>query len=43
MLPQTVAEAARRFGDRTVFITPGGWALSYADLDRAADEAAAVS
>jgi acyl-CoA synthetase (AMP-forming)/AMP-acid ligase II len=40
MLPQTVAEAARRFGDRTVFITPGGWALSYADLDRAADEAA---
>jgi acyl-CoA synthetase (AMP-forming)/AMP-acid ligase II len=41
MLPQTVAEAARRFGDRTAYITPGGWALSYTELDQSSDEAAA--
>jgi len=41
MLPVTIAEAARRFGDRTAYIAPGGWALSYADIDRISDEVAA--
>jgi len=40
MLPLTVAEAARRFADRTAYITPDGWALSYTDLDRISDEVA---
>jgi acyl-CoA synthetase (AMP-forming)/AMP-acid ligase II len=41
MLPQTVAEAARRFGDRTAYVAPAGWPLTYADLDRISDEVAA--
>ncbi|MFN8037442.1 MAG: class I adenylate-forming enzyme family protein [Acidimicrobiia bacterium] len=41
MLPETVSEAARRFGDATAYVTPGGWPLSYRELDRASDEAAA--
>jgi acyl-CoA synthetase (AMP-forming)/AMP-acid ligase II len=40
-LPWTIAEAARRFADRTAYVTPRGWSLSYADLDRISDEAAA--
>lgn len=40
MLARTVTEAARRFGDRTCLVAPTGWALSYAALDRASDEAA---
>jgi acyl-CoA synthetase (AMP-forming)/AMP-acid ligase II len=40
MLPQTIAEAARRFGDRTAYVAPDGRPLSYADIDRISDEAA---
>jgi acyl-CoA synthetase (AMP-forming)/AMP-acid ligase II len=40
MLPWTVTEAARRFGDRTAYVTPGGWSLSFADVDRISDEVA---
>ena len=41
MLPSTVAEAARRFADRTAYVAPSGWELSYGDIDRLSDEAAA--
>ena len=41
MIPTTVAEAARRFGDRIAYVTELGWALSYADIDRISDEVAA--
>jgi acyl-CoA synthetase (AMP-forming)/AMP-acid ligase II len=41
MLPSTVTEAAKRFGERTAYITPGGWALTYEDIDRISDEVAA--
>ena len=41
MLPQTLAEAARRYGDRTAFQVPSGAVLSYRELDRASDEVAA--
>ena len=41
MLPSTITEAARRFGDRTAYIAPAGWPLSYTELDRISDEAAA--
>src|SRR5580765_7783348 len=40
MLPTTVAEAARRFGDRIAYVTEQGWSLTYADLDRISDEVA---
>jgi acyl-CoA synthetase (AMP-forming)/AMP-acid ligase II len=40
-LPSTIAEAARRFGDRTAYVTEGGWPISYADIDRVSDEVAA--
>ncbi|HYL51614.1 MAG TPA: class I adenylate-forming enzyme family protein [Acidimicrobiia bacterium] len=40
MLPVTIAEAARRFADRTAYVTPAGWSLSYADVDRISDEVA---
>jgi acyl-CoA synthetase (AMP-forming)/AMP-acid ligase II len=40
MLPQTIAEAARRFGDRTAYVAPDGQPLSYADVDRISDEVA---
>ena len=40
-LGQLVAEAARRHGDRPAFVTPAGWSLSHADLDRLSAEAAA--
>jgi len=39
-LPWTIAEAARRFADRTAYVTPGGWPLSYTDIDRLSDEVA---
>ena len=41
MIPTTVAEAARRFGDRIAYVTELGWSLSYADLHRISDEVAA--
>ena len=41
MIPETTAEAARRFGDLAAFVTADGWELSYADLHRLSDEAAA--
>jgi acyl-CoA synthetase (AMP-forming)/AMP-acid ligase II len=40
MLPETLSEAARRFGDRTAYVTPDGWPLSYSDFDRISDEVA---
>ena len=40
MLPQTIAEAARRFAERTAYVAPTGWELSYRDLDRISDEVA---
>src|SRR2546423_9833179 len=40
VLPSTIAEGARRFADRTAYVAPTGWALSYADIDRISDEAA---
>lgn len=40
MLPRITLEAARRFGDATAYVAPGGWALSYADLDRLSDRVA---
>ncbi len=39
MLAATVAEAARRFGDRPAFATPS-WTLSFRQLDQLSDEAA---
>jgi len=41
MIPTTVAEAARRFGDRIAYVTELGWSLTYADLHRISDEVAA--
>jgi acyl-CoA synthetase (AMP-forming)/AMP-acid ligase II len=41
MLPQTIAEAARRFAERTAYVAPTGWELSYRDVDRISDEVAA--
>lgn len=41
MLAETVAEAARRFGDRPALVTEQGWSLSFTDLDRRADAVAA--
>jgi acyl-CoA synthetase (AMP-forming)/AMP-acid ligase II len=40
MLPLTIAGAARRFADRTAYVSPAGWVLSYADVDRISDEVA---
>jgi len=41
MIPTTVAEAARLFGDRIAYVTELGWSLSYADVDRISSEVAA--
>ena len=41
MLPQTITTAARRFGDRAAFRLASGASVTYLDLDRASDEAAA--
>jgi acyl-CoA synthetase (AMP-forming)/AMP-acid ligase II len=40
VLPSTVREAARRFGDRNAYVAEAGWPLSYRALDQASDEAA---
>lgn len=40
MLPATLREAAERFTDSAAYVTPDGWALSYAALDRRSDEVA---
>jgi acyl-CoA synthetase (AMP-forming)/AMP-acid ligase II len=40
MLGRVAREAAERFGDDTAYVAPAGWALSYRDLDRLADEVA---
>ncbi len=39
-LPWTIAEAARRFADRTAYVTPSGWSMSYHDVDRLSGEVA---
>jgi acyl-CoA synthetase (AMP-forming)/AMP-acid ligase II len=39
-LADTIREAARRFGDRTAYVTEPGWTVSYADIDRVSDEIA---
>jgi acyl-CoA synthetase (AMP-forming)/AMP-acid ligase II len=41
MLDATVREAAARFGDAAALVAPEGWAMSFEDLDRVSDEAAA--
>ena len=41
MIPTTVAEAARRLGDRIAYVTELGWSLTYDDLHRISDEVAA--
>ncbi|HVM39754.1 MAG TPA: class I adenylate-forming enzyme family protein, partial [Acidimicrobiia bacterium] len=40
MIGRVASEAARRFGDRTAYVTPAGWSVSYRDLDRLSDEVA---
>ncbi|HEV2642087.1 MAG TPA: AMP-binding protein, partial [Candidatus Elarobacter sp.] len=39
-LPWTISEAGRRFADRTAYVTPAGWVLTYSDVDRISDEVA---
>jgi acyl-CoA synthetase (AMP-forming)/AMP-acid ligase II len=39
-LPWTIAQAAHRFADRIAYVTPRGWSLTYADVDRISDEVA---
>ncbi|MGI9578988.1 MAG: class I adenylate-forming enzyme family protein, partial [Microthrixaceae bacterium] len=41
-LDQTVREASARFGERSAYVSPTGWEMSYASLDRLADEVAAA-
>lgn len=41
VLPATARDAARRYGERTAYVAEAGWPLTYADLDRCSDEAAA--
>jgi acyl-CoA synthetase (AMP-forming)/AMP-acid ligase II len=40
MIPTTVADAARRFGDRIAYVTEQDWSLTYQDLDRMSNEVA---
>lgn len=40
MLPETLREAARRFGDSVAFVAPRGWPITYRELDRVTDEVA---
>ena len=40
MLPRVTREAANRYGDATGYVAPGGWALSYTDVDRLSDRVA---
>ncbi len=42
MLSEVTRQAARRFGDTPAFVADAGWAVSYAELDRASDELAAA-
>src|SRR6187431_3054619 len=41
MLAEVVREAARRWGDAVAYVSPTGWELTYAGLDRLSDEVAA--
>jgi len=41
MLPEITREAARRFGDATAYVAPGGWPLEYREVDRLSDRVAA--
>ena len=41
MLPDVTREAARRFGDATAYVAPGGWPLDYFAVDRVSDRVAA--
>lgn len=41
MLARLAREAARRFGDRIAYVAPGGWSLTYGELDLLSDEVAA--
>ena len=41
MIPETLREAAQRFTDTVAYVTPRGWPITYADLDRVSDEVAA--
>ena len=41
MLGATIREAATRFDESPAYVAPDGWPISYADLDRISDEAAA--
>jgi acyl-CoA synthetase (AMP-forming)/AMP-acid ligase II len=41
MLPRVTREAARRFGEATAYVTPGGWSLDYTSVDRVSDRVAA--
>jgi acyl-CoA synthetase (AMP-forming)/AMP-acid ligase II len=40
MLAEVVTEAARAFGDRVAYVSPDGWPITYAEIDRLSDEAA---
>jgi acyl-CoA synthetase (AMP-forming)/AMP-acid ligase II len=41
VLPDTLREAAERFGDSVAYVAPRNWPLTYTDLDRVTDEVAA--
>ena len=41
MLPDTLREAAHRFGDSVAYVAPRNWPLTYSELDRVTDEVAA--
>ena len=41
MLTEIARRAAVEFADTDAFVTEHGWAITYAELDQAADEAAA--
>ncbi len=41
MLTRVSRRAAKEFADTIAFVAAGGWTITYAELDRAADEAAA--
>jgi acyl-CoA synthetase (AMP-forming)/AMP-acid ligase II len=41
MLGELTREAARRFGESSQYVAAEGWSLTYRDLDRLSDEAAA--
>jgi acyl-CoA synthetase (AMP-forming)/AMP-acid ligase II len=41
VLPDTLREAARRFGDSVAYVAPRNWPLTYTDLDHVTDEVAA--